>query len=73
MKYLEFDDVLYIKGKAKAASNDDCLVKTKLVVTLLYVLNSQMTLDTEQGVAILTKAIATCIDEIKCYKGKCTC
>ncbi|CAN4085157.1 unnamed protein product [Withania somnifera] len=55
--------------KAEAAGNDDCPVKIKLVAPPAYVLNTQ-TLDKEQGIAILTKAIAACTEEIERHKGK---
>ncbi|KAH7839960.1 hypothetical protein Vadar_010698 [Vaccinium darrowii] len=57
--------------KAEAAGNKDCPVKIKLVVPPSYVLNTQ-TLDKEQGIEILNKAIAACSGEIVCHKGKLT-
>ncbi|KAM3326802.1 hypothetical protein P3S67_001928 [Capsicum chacoense] len=72
MKCFQFDGVLHIKEamrKAEAAGNDDCPVKIKLVAPPAYVLNTQ-TLDKEQGIAILTKAIAACTEEIERHKGK---
>ncbi|MCD7456617.1 Eukaryotic translation initiation factor 2A [Datura stramonium] len=67
MKRFQFVGVLHIKEamrKAEAAGNDDCPVKIKLVAPPAYVLNTQ-TLDKEQGIAILTKAIAACTEERK--------
>ncbi|XP_059298734.1 eukaryotic translation initiation factor 2 subunit alpha homolog [Lycium ferocissimum] len=72
MKCFQFDGVLHIKEamrKAEAAGNDDCPVKIKLVAPPAYVLNTQ-TLDKEQGIAVLTKAIAACTEEIERHKGK---
>lgn len=72
MKCFQFDGVLHIKEamrKAEAAGNADCPVKIKLVAPPAYVLNTQ-TLDKEQGIAILTKAIAACTEEIERHKGK---
>lgn len=72
MKCFQFDGVLHIKEamrKAEAAGNVDCPVKIKLVAPPAYVLNTQ-TLDKEQGIAILTKAIAACTEEIERHKGK---
>ncbi|XP_052187544.1 eukaryotic translation initiation factor 2 subunit alpha homolog [Diospyros lotus] len=74
MKCFQFDGVLHIKEamrKAEAAGNKDCPVKIKLVAPPAYVLNTQ-TLDKEQGIAILNKAIAACSDEIERHKGKLT-
>lgn len=72
MKCFQFDGVLHIKEamrKAEAAGNDDCPVKLKLVAAPAYVLTTQ-TLDKEQGIAILTKAIEVCTEEIESQKGK---
>ncbi|KAI8005864.1 hypothetical protein LOK49_LG07G00830 [Camellia lanceoleosa] len=72
MKCFEFDGVLHIKEamrKAEAAGNKDCPVKIKLVAPPSYVLNTQ-TLDKEQGITILNKAIAACSEEIARHKGK---
>ncbi|CAK9135824.1 unnamed protein product [Ilex paraguariensis] len=72
MKCFQFDGVLHIKEamrKAEAAGNKDCPVKIKLVAPPAYVLNTQ-TLDKEQGIAILNKAIAACTEEIERHKGK---
>ncbi|KAL6977508.1 hypothetical protein U1Q18_026307 [Sarracenia purpurea var. burkii] len=72
MKCFQFDGVLHIKEamrKAEAAGNKDCPVKIKLVAPPSYVLNTQ-TLDKEQGIAILNKAIAACSEEIERHKGK---
>ncbi|KAL3521250.1 hypothetical protein ACH5RR_019399 [Cinchona calisaya] len=74
MKCFQFDGVLHIKEamrKAEAAGNKDCPVKIKLVAPPAYVLNTQ-TLDKEQGIAILNKAIEACTEEIECHKGKLT-
>lgn len=74
MKCFQFDGVLHIKEamrKAEAAGNKDCPVKIKLVAPPSYVLNTQ-TLDKEQGIAILNKAIAACSEEIERHKGKLT-
>ncbi|KAH6773877.1 Eukaryotic translation initiation factor 2 subunit 1 [Perilla frutescens var. hirtella] len=74
MKCFQFDGVLHIKEamrKAEAAGNDDCPVKMKLVAAPAYVLNTQ-TLDKEQGIAILNKAIEACTEEIERHKGKLT-
>ncbi|KAK8500584.1 hypothetical protein V6N12_037835 [Hibiscus sabdariffa] len=72
MKCFQFDGVLHIKEamrKAEAAGNDDCPVKIKLVAPPLYVLTTQ-TLDKEQGIAILTKAITAFTEAIEYHKGK---
>ncbi|XP_030451214.1 eukaryotic translation initiation factor 2 subunit alpha homolog [Syzygium oleosum] len=72
MKCFQLDGVLHIKDamrKAEAAGNDDCPVKIKLVAPPLYVLTTQ-TLDKEQGLAILNKAIAACSEAIEKQKGK---
>ncbi|KAK9068063.1 hypothetical protein SSX86_012174 [Deinandra increscens subsp. villosa] len=74
MKCFQFDGVLHIKEamrKAEAAGNHDCPVKIKLVAPPSYVLITQ-TLDKEQGISILTKAIAACTEEIELHKGKLT-
>ncbi|PSS32514.1 Eukaryotic translation initiation factor 2 subunit alpha like [Actinidia chinensis var. chinensis] len=74
MKCFQFDGVLHIKEamrKAEAAGNKDCPVKIKLVAPPSYVLNTQ-TLDKEQGIAILNKAITACSEEIERHKGKLT-
>ncbi|GMP23487.1 hypothetical protein CsSME_00001067 [Camellia sinensis var. sinensis] len=74
MKCFQFDGVLHIKEamrKAEAAGNKDCPVKIKLVAPPSYVLNTQ-TLDKEQGIAILNKAIQACSEEIEQHKGKLT-
>ncbi|KAL0401161.1 UNVERIFIED_CONTAM: Eukaryotic translation initiation factor 2 subunit alpha [Sesamum latifolium] len=74
MKCFQFDGVLHIKEamrKAEAAGNQDCPVKIKLVAPPAYVLNTQ-TLDKEQGIAILNKAIEACMEEIERHKGKLT-
>nr|GEZ36139.1 eukaryotic translation initiation factor 2 subunit alpha homolog [Tanacetum cinerariifolium] len=74
MKCFEFDGVLHIKAamrKAEAAGNQDCPVKIKLVAPPAYVLITQ-TLDKEQGISVLTKAIAACTEEIELHKGKLT-
>ncbi|KAK4480689.1 hypothetical protein RD792_013770 [Penstemon davidsonii] len=74
MKCFQFDGVLHIKEamrKAEAAGNKDCPVKIKLVAPPAYVLNTQ-TLDKEQGIAILNKAIEACKEEIERHKGKLT-
>ncbi|OMO61489.1 hypothetical protein CCACVL1_23479 [Corchorus capsularis] len=72
MKCFQLDGVLHIKEamrKAEAAGNDDCPVKIKLVAPPLYVLTTQ-TLNKEQGIATLNKAIAACTEAIEYYKGK---
>ncbi|KAG5559885.1 hypothetical protein RHGRI_003244 [Rhododendron griersonianum] len=72
MKCFEFDGVLHIKGamrKAEAASNKDCPVKISVVAPPLYALTTQ-TLDKEQGISILGKAIAACTEEIRRHNGK---
>ncbi|XP_024996339.1 eukaryotic translation initiation factor 2 subunit alpha homolog isoform X2 [Cynara cardunculus var. scolymus] len=74
MKCFQFDGVLHIKDamrKAEAAGNQDCPVKIKLVAPPSYVLITQ-TLDKEQGISVLTKAIAACTEEIELHKGKLT-
>ncbi|XP_047325499.1 eukaryotic translation initiation factor 2 subunit alpha homolog [Impatiens glandulifera] len=74
MKCFQFDGVLHIKEamrKAEAAGNKDCPVKIKLVAPPSYVLNTQ-TLDKEQGITILNKAIQDCAAEIERHKGKLT-
>ncbi|CAA0836630.1 Eukaryotic translation initiation factor 2 subunit 1 [Striga hermonthica] len=74
MKCFQFDGVLHIKEamrKAESAGNKDCPVKIKLVAPPAYVLNTQ-TLDKEQGIAILNKAIDLCTKEIEQNKGKLT-
>ncbi|KAJ9153443.1 hypothetical protein P3X46_026881 [Hevea brasiliensis] len=55
--------------KAEAAGNKGCPVKIKLVAPPLYVLTTQ-TLDKEQGISILNKAIAACTEAIEQHKGK---
>ncbi|GAB2239240.1 hypothetical protein Droror1_Dr00025153 [Drosera rotundifolia] len=57
--------------KAEAAGSNDGPVKIKLVAPPLYVLTTQ-TLEKEQGIAILNKAIKACTEEIEKYKGKVT-
>ncbi|KAF2314447.1 hypothetical protein GH714_026548 [Hevea brasiliensis] len=72
IKCFQFDGVLHIKNamrKAEAAGNKDCPVKIKLVAPPLYVLTTQ-TLDKEQGISILNKAIAACTEAIEQHKGK---
>ncbi|KAE8670234.1 Eukaryotic translation initiation factor 2 subunit 1 [Hibiscus syriacus] len=72
MKCFQFDGVLHIKEamrKAEAAGNDDCPVKIKLVAPPLYVLTTQ-TLDKDQGIAVLNKAIKACTEAIEHHKGK---
>ncbi|XVF52800.1 hypothetical protein PTKIN_Ptkin05aG0047800 [Pterospermum kingtungense] len=72
MKCFQFDGVLHIKEamrQAEAAGNDDCPVKIKLVAPPLYVLTTQ-TLDKEQGIVTLNKAIAACTEAIEHHKGK---
>ncbi|KAI3505101.1 hypothetical protein L1887_27006 [Cichorium endivia] len=74
MKCFQFDGVLHIKDamrKAEAAGNQDCPVKIKLVAPPSYVLITQ-TLDKEQGISVLTKAIAACTEQIELHKGKLT-
>ncbi|KAF5947809.1 hypothetical protein HYC85_013766 [Camellia sinensis] len=71
---LVFNLFLYLPSqeamrKAEAAGNKDCPVKIKLVAPPSYVLNTQ-TLDKEQGITILNKAIAACSEEIARHKGK---
>ncbi|KAA8534031.1 hypothetical protein F0562_031548 [Nyssa sinensis] len=75
MKCFQFDGVLHIKEamlKAEAAGNKDCPVKIKLVAPPSYVLNTQ-TLDKEQGILILNKAIAACTEAIEQSQGKTDC
>ncbi|XP_039050787.1 eukaryotic translation initiation factor 2 subunit alpha homolog [Hibiscus syriacus] len=75
MKCFQFDGVLHIRSclegmrKAEAAGNDDCPVKIKLVAPPLYVLTTQ-TLDKDQGIVVLNKAIAACSEAIEHHKGK---
>ncbi|KAJ6325060.1 hypothetical protein OIU76_012191 [Salix suchowensis] len=72
MKCFQFDGVLHIKDamrKAEAAGNADCPVKIKLVAPPLYVLTTQ-TLDKDQGISILSQAIAACTEAIEAQKGK---
>ncbi|XP_022988418.1 eukaryotic translation initiation factor 2 subunit alpha homolog [Cucurbita pepo subsp. pepo] len=72
MKCFQFDGVLHIKEamrKAEAVGNDDCPVKIKLVAPPLYVLTTQ-TLDKEQGITVLEKAIIACTEAIEHHKGK---
>ncbi|KAI4385643.1 hypothetical protein MLD38_003639 [Melastoma candidum] len=72
MRSLQLDGVLHIKDamrKAEAVGNDECPVKIKLVAPPLYVLTTQ-TLDKEQGLAILNKAIEACSAAIEKKKGK---
>ncbi|KAF3544967.1 hypothetical protein DY000_02002241 [Brassica cretica] len=72
LKCFQFDGVVHIKEamrKAEAAGNEDCPVKIKLVAPPLYVLTTQ-TLDKEQGIEILEKAIAVCTETIEEHKGK---
>ncbi|KAL9234750.1 hypothetical protein vseg_009581 [Gypsophila vaccaria] len=72
MKCFQFDGVLHIKEamrKAEAAGTNDCPVKIKLVAPPLYVLTTQ-TLDKDQGISTLNKAISACTEEIERYKGK---
>lgn len=74
MKCFQFDGVLHIKEamrKAEAAGNKDCPVKIKLVAPPAYVLNTQ-TLDKEQGISVLNKAIEACTEEIARHSGKLT-
>uniref|UniRef100_A0A5B7BJJ4 Putative eukaryotic translation initiation factor 2 subunit alpha-like n=1 Tax=Davidia involucrata TaxID=16924 RepID=A0A5B7BJJ4_DAVIN len=74
MKCFQFDGVLHIKAamhKAEAAGNKDCPVKIKLVAPPSYVLNTQ-TLDKEQGISVLNKAITACAEEVERHKGKLT-
>ncbi|KAH0889822.1 hypothetical protein HID58_052251 [Brassica napus] len=73
LKCFQFDGVVHIKveamRKAEAAGNEDCPVKIKLVAPPLYVLTTQ-TLDKDQGIEILEKAIAICTETIEEHKGK---
>ncbi|KQK14500.2 eukaryotic translation initiation factor 2 subunit alpha homolog [Brachypodium distachyon] len=72
MKCYQFDGVLHIKEAMRAAEatgNDDCPVKIKLVAPPLYVLTTQ-TLDKDQGIRVLTKALKVCADTIDKHKGK---
>ncbi|XP_071685974.1 eukaryotic translation initiation factor 2 subunit alpha homolog [Rutidosis leptorrhynchoides] len=74
MKCFEFDGVLHIKDamrKAEAVGTKECPVKMKLVAAPSYVLYTQ-TLDKEQGVKVLNKAIAVCATTIERHKGKLT-
>jgi translation initiation factor 2 subunit 1 len=72
IKCFQFDGVLHIKEamrKAEAVGTKDCPVKIKLVAPPAYVLNTQ-TLDKDQGIQILRKAIVACTQEIESHKGK---
>ncbi|KAL5720971.1 hypothetical protein ACHQM5_013586 [Ranunculus cassubicifolius] len=72
MKCFQFDGVLHIKEamrKAEAAGNKDCPVKIKLVAAPLYVLTTQ-TLDKDQGIQVLTKAIQASTEALEQHKGK---
>ncbi|XP_076914454.1 eukaryotic translation initiation factor 2 subunit alpha homolog [Bidens hawaiensis] len=74
MKCFGYDGVLHLKDamrKAEAAGTKDCPVKIKLVAPPAYVLNTQ-TLDKEQGIKVLTAAIAACSAAIERHKGKLT-
>ncbi|KAI3689482.1 hypothetical protein L2E82_47440 [Cichorium intybus] len=74
MKCFQFDGVLHIKEamrQAESVGTKDCPVKIKLVAPPAYVLNTQ-TLDKEQGIKILTQAIAACGATIERHKGKLT-
>ncbi|KAM7485072.1 hypothetical protein LguiA_001081 [Lonicera macranthoides] len=74
MKCFQFDGVLHIKEamrKAEAVGTKECPVKIKLVAPPSYVLNTQ-TLDKEQGILVLRKAIVACTQEIERHKGKLT-
>lgn len=72
LKCFQFDGVLHIKGamrKAEAVSTKDCPVKIKLVAPPAYVLTTQ-TLDKDQGISVLRKAIVACSQEIERHQGK---
>ncbi|KAH9611418.1 hypothetical protein KSS87_006203 [Heliosperma pusillum] len=74
LKCFQFDGVLHIKDamrKAEAAGTNDCPVKIKLVAPPLYVLTTQ-TLDKDQGISTLKKAIIDCTEEIERHNGKLT-
>ncbi|GER50935.1 eukaryotic translation initiation factor 2 alpha subunit [Striga asiatica] len=74
MKCFQFDGVLHVKEamrRAESAGNKDCPVKIKLVAPPAYVLNTQ-TLDKEQGIEILNRAIDLCTIVIEQHKGKLT-
>ncbi|KAJ9537062.1 hypothetical protein OSB04_029795 [Centaurea solstitialis] len=74
MKCFQFDGVLHIKEamrRAEAVGTKDCPVKIKLVAPPSYVLNTQ-TLDKDQGIRVLTEAIAACAAAIERHKGKLT-
>ncbi|XP_074308162.1 eukaryotic translation initiation factor 2 subunit alpha homolog [Silene latifolia] len=74
LKCFQFDGVLHIKEamrKAEAAGTNDCPVKIKLVAPPLYVLTTQ-TLDKDQGISTLKKAIIACTEEIERHNGKLT-
>ncbi|KAL0393259.1 UNVERIFIED_CONTAM: Eukaryotic translation initiation factor 2 subunit alpha [Sesamum radiatum] len=55
--------------RAEATGNEDSPVKMSLVGPPLYVLNTQ-TLNKEQGIEVLNKAISACTEEIERHKGK---
>ncbi|KAL0368225.1 UNVERIFIED_CONTAM: Eukaryotic translation initiation factor 2 subunit alpha [Sesamum calycinum] len=72
IKCFELDGVLHIKKamrRAEATGNEDSPVKMSLVGPPLYVLNTQ-TLNKEQGIEVLNKAISACTEEIERHKGK---
>ncbi|XP_074295135.1 eukaryotic translation initiation factor 2 subunit alpha homolog [Silene latifolia] len=74
LKCFHFDGVLHIKDamrRAEAAGTKDCPVKIKLVAPPLYVLTTQ-TLDKDQGISTLSKAIVACTEEIERHNGKLT-
>ncbi|PWA70131.1 eukaryotic translation initiation factor 2 subunit alpha [Artemisia annua] len=74
MKCFEFDGVLHIKEamrKAESVGTKECPVKMKLVAPPAYVLTTQ-TLDKDQGIKVLTNAIAACATSIERHKGKLT-
>ncbi|EYU45547.1 hypothetical protein MIMGU_mgv1a020140mg [Erythranthe guttata] len=74
MKCFELDGVLRLKDamrRAEACGNVDCPVKVALIGAPLYVLYTQ-TLDKEQGIRVLEKAISACSEEIQSRGGRLT-
>ncbi|KAI7755360.1 hypothetical protein M8C21_004300 [Ambrosia artemisiifolia] len=74
MECVHYDGILHIKEamrKAEAAGTKDCPVKIRLVAPPSYVLDTQ-TLDKEQGIKVLSDAIAACAATMEHHKGKLT-
>lgn len=68
-----YDGVLQIKEAMRAAEGqgiEDVPIKMKLIAAPLYVLTTQ-TLNKENGIELLTKAIDACTETIKLKQGKC--